>query len=683
MRRSFFLSYGFLFLVSSAAHGQGRIWVLPVTKVDNLGVVIEETTGGYVSSYPYPKNGHYWWANTNDGTSRGWWKFQKDANGALGGGPTFDPSPGFTSDDPPAEPRLYFIRTWIPPAHSSVFSIINVDVLGPDVQDVFSIDPRIPWGGRAGTNWQYIGRNPSNQGAWVATGPGPDNTIVALQNGAGVYSAFNASFPCGNGLSSNGFAVWLRKGDWLYVKWNFDGGVKSIGFSAIEITEANAIPPGLPPISTCGNSVCRGPLDLRCIGNVDPLFGVGASNWWDSMSAEPLAERRSESPLYGVDDWSLAADGYRRPCSTNTPITNGLPPSGAYTAHLPAPHGDVAFQLRYEGFNSMKWDSGQTDPANPLYKDRVFTLNNATASEFGVRSYNKLYLLSMKNGGNNGQLNVQLIYSDNSSQTVGVPLYDWFNNDGDLVSTFAVGQNGNLRNGGAVSGFRRIKGNDDASASMETSGGDGGGAFFSAHPINVDPTKVLSQIKLSIGIANPINVTGANWQDNPRRITASGAFVSYTFHDGEQFSITAGNGGARLQRFGIKSKIDDSTIELYDDINDNCGQQPLTGCDINDNSITGTIGMGGNVVVFAASLSPVGCVFDQAGGGPDGSVDMNDYGLFQLCYTGPSILVDPLKCRCMDVTRDGHVDDVDFSYFKNCATRAGVGPPPPNCDVAP
>lgn len=671
---------GCLLLASSMAWGQGRVWVLPVTRVDNEAIMTEETTGGYISAaYPYPKNGHYWWANTNDGVARGWWRFRWDPNGAKGGGPTFDP--GFTTEDPPAEPRLYFVRTWIPPAHSSVFSIIDVDTLGPDVpDDPTTRDARTPWTGQFSTNRQWLTRNASNQGNWRQAGPGPQAPVAQQDPVTGVYYA-----PCDAG--GTGFTVWLRKGDWLYVKWNFDTGVKSIGFSAIWIEEANTIPPGgFNPVASCTLPACGGAIDLRCIGNADPLFGIGASLWWDSTDREPLAQPRSDSREYGVDDWSLAAEGYRHPCRTiETPLAGGLPPDGAYTAHLET--GDVPFRLRYDGRNSIKWDSGHTNPTDPFYKDRVFTLNNTMVNEFIPRLYNKLYLLTMKNGGSNGQLNVQLHYDDSTSQTVSVPLFDWFNTDGDGVTGIAVGLNGDRKASGAV-GLKRIKGNDDAPAygAMETSGGGTDGAFFFVHPIDIDPARALTQVQLSVSSANPISVTGANWLDGPRRIVAPGAFATYVFNGGEQFTITAGNGGARLQRFGIKARIDDSTIELYDDINDNCGQQPLTGCDILDGSIAGTTGMGGNTVVFAATLVSPYSRFDVAGGGSfgdvgDGILDMNDVGFFQRCYSGGLAGLDPAGCVCVDHDGNGTIGDPDLQSLMGCIPPGGrPGPADVNCD---
>src|SRR5438876_5014708 len=129
MRGYCLLLAGLVLSMAHSAWGQGRVWVLPIVRLDQSNLLTEETTGGYVGSYP--KSGHYWWANTNDGVVRAWWKFQA-GNDSLGGGPNFVPDPGLTTDNPPPEPRLYFVRTWIPPAHSSMFSIVEVDVLGPD-----------------------------------------------------------------------------------------------------------------------------------------------------------------------------------------------------------------------------------------------------------------------------------------------------------------------------------------------------------------------------------------------------------------------------------------------------------------------------------------------------------------------------------------------------------------------
>ncbi len=77
----------------------------------------------------------------------------------------------------------------------------------------------------------------------------------------------------------------------------------------------------------------------------------------------------------------------------------------------------------------------------------------------------------------------------------------------------------------------------------------------------------------------------------------------------------------------------------------------------------------------------------------DRDVDMDDFGVFQACLTGPTVLPDifnalPLMCRCLDtpgadLEPNGAIDRDDFAVFLLCAT--GPAPDPtrydPACDL--
>ena len=55
----------------------------------------------------------------------------------------------------------------------------------------------------------------------------------------------------------------------------------------------------------------------------------------------------------------------------------------------------------------------------------------------------------------------------------------------------------------------------------------------------------------------------------------------------------------------------------------------------------------------------------------DGDVDQDDFGAFQLCYSGPTGDV-PTGCACFDRNKDGHVDGTDLTAFNNCWTGPDV-----------
>ncbi len=62
----------------------------------------------------------------------------------------------------------------------------------------------------------------------------------------------------------------------------------------------------------------------------------------------------------------------------------------------------------------------------------------------------------------------------------------------------------------------------------------------------------------------------------------------------------------------------------------------------------------------------------------DGDVDLNDFAVFQSCYTGLSEGVLDGTCRCFDRNSDNRINEFDFSLFEDCAntSRAGVAADP-------
>jgi hypothetical protein len=542
--------------ISSSAVGVGRIWVLPIDHRDGSGWV-EEPTGGYSGTH----EGRYWWAEGKDGARRAWWRFTGTQGTPFA---PYNPAMGNTTEEPAEERRLYFIDTWVPPAHANVYSVI-------EVESVWGIDPNIPWNGFSGVNRQYMSRYPSDQNNWVQAGinpaPGPQAPLV-LPGGTNAM--------CATGRT--GSTVWLKRGDWLYVKWDWDDPANfTTGVSAIRITEFNANPPVDPP---CGPAAFGGMLDLRCAGNTDPFYGLGASLWWDTAVNEPFANAHAKMIAEG--DHSFAAEGYKKPCTSLTGISPGLPSNGVYTAHLPD-GSHVNFQLRYEGFNSIKWDTGQT--SGPFSRDNVFALNGTPGREFVVGPYRSLHLLSTKNSGHNGQLLVELVYEDTSTETFSFALYEWFNSDGDPTS-IAVGLDGEPRsNGNGVHGFQRINNQGEPG-----NGGDHGGAFFFVHPVTINPDKTLTQVNLRVsedgrGLSGSINIVAITMV--PRLCNTPSADADGDL-DVDQTDF------AELQR----------------------------------------------CLTAAHPIAPVFCkCFDLSGpfGVPDGSIGMDDLQKFADCATGPEV----------------------------------------------
>jgi hypothetical protein len=55
----------------------------------------------------------------------------------------------------------------------------------------------------------------------------------------------------------------------------------------------------------------------------------------------------------------------------------------------------------------------------------------------------------------------------------------------------------------------------------------------------------------------------------------------------------------------------------------------------------------------------------------DDDVDLDDFAIFQLCFTGPLGSL-PTGCSCLDRQQDGDVDNFDFNAFSDCTTGANV-----------
>ncbi len=67
------------------------------------------------------------------------------------------------------------------------------------------------------------------------------------------------------------------------------------------------------------------------------------------------------------------------------------------------------------------------------------------------------------------------------------------------------------------------------------------------------------------------------------------------------------------------------------------------------------------------------CDFDT-----DGDVDQEDFGRFQVCYSGPGVTQPDPACRGARLDEDDDVDQADFALFQSCASGPNV-PADPTC----
>ena len=55
----------------------------------------------------------------------------------------------------------------------------------------------------------------------------------------------------------------------------------------------------------------------------------------------------------------------------------------------------------------------------------------------------------------------------------------------------------------------------------------------------------------------------------------------------------------------------------------------------------------------------------------DGDVDQDDFGAFQVCYTGTGGGV-PTGCECFDRNKDSNIDATDLTSFIDCVTAPDI-----------
>ncbi len=473
----------------------------------------------------------------------------------------------FDFPEVPAEPRLYRVEQWIPSATPPSVT------WGPLPIEVTFISDRgfseeglllweIPWLGADDTNHQWIAMDQDGPpGAFQPAGPGPqapqDHTCSA---------------------EPNGDYVWLQKGSTLYTKWQWYPPLPpDHAVTALRITDANQ-----PPPEGCGPPVPQvdGALDLRTVGNADPLYG----------RRQTLNEAFFNTTLMMVrqGDTTLGVEDYKRPRYNWSLLSPGLPYNGLYTAQLES--GDVSFVLRYDGLNTIKWRTDNDVPE--LGRDNVFTLNDVPGQEFAEGNYDKLYFLTTKSGGHHGELIVEAEYNDDTTETFTAKLYEWYHSNGDAGS-LAVGIEGRLRSEGAY-GFRRI--NTDGAPANDQSGSYSG-AFVFVHPIDIDENKVLTKVRLSI----------APDERNGGQLNGSVCLFAATFERGLPCN---------------RPVLDDDGDTDVDQDDFGALQACFTGQD-----------PPGGVFVW----EDCGCL-DVDG---DEDVDENDYDAFEACASGPGVPAEP------------------------------------------
>lgn len=78
--------------------------------------------------------------------------------------------------------------------------------------------------------------------------------------------------------------------------------------------------------------------------------------------------------------------------------------------------------------------------------------------------------------------------------------------------------------------------------------------------------------------------------------------------------------------------------------------------------------------MIGRSLIPEVCNDPFADVDGDRDVDMEDFAVFQRCFTGTAgTMTDVPTCGCLDFVRDGKIDDFDLAAFRTCGDTSRSG----------
>ena len=82
--------------------------------------------------------------------------------------------------------------------------------------------------------------------------------------------------------------------------------------------------------------------------------------------------------------------------------------------------------------------------------------------------------------------------------------------------------------------------------------------------------------------------------------------------------------------------------------------------------------LGGRFTVNALCSEILCCPYPFADADHDGAVDQNDFGAFQVCYTGWPTGGVPVGCECFDRDHSGGINTTDLTAFMDCLTGPSV-----------
>jgi len=203
--RTAMMSVAVLAVVASPALAAvGETWILPIHHRDGGGWT-EYPGAGYEGTSAWEGRG---W----DGVRRAYWELS--GTGSMG-------------NEPPEEVSLYTIEVWAPTSGATQWQPIESQLHGI-IGETHPMEPGIPWAGQYGTNHQWIGSDGYNDGQWHQAGPGPQ-----VPNSPDFYAP---------GAAPDSFYMWLKRGSWMYAKWDF-GWPITRAWSVLRLTQITSASP--------------------------------------------------------------------------------------------------------------------------------------------------------------------------------------------------------------------------------------------------------------------------------------------------------------------------------------------------------------------------------------------------------------------------------------------------------